>query len=107
MSKKERFKKAKNALGGIGALALFGSNYSTYTTTVSNYVYSFYTKGLEVLSNYTGLPTDILNVIVVITLAYISLKLAANSVKTLVIISWIIVIILISLNILFGFKLGA
>ena len=106
MSVKSKKESVKNALGGVMAIGLFGGNYLAQTEVVKHYLYDVYWYYLELLEDYIGLPAEIINVIIVITIMYVSLKIAESSIKVLVLIGWILIAILVIARLVFSFSIA-
>jgi len=107
MSVKSKKESIKNAFGGIAALALFGSNYVSQTDVIKEFLFSIYWHYLEMFSSFIGLPAEIINVVIIITSMYVSLKVAEGSIKTLVIIGWLLIIILLIAKLVFSFSIAS
>ena len=108
MRKSERrIEQIKNAIGGISAIALFGSSYLNVLDQAKSYAFLIYEKVLETLSTLTGLPPTIIHIVIVLTGLYISVKLMEGTIRTLVIISWILFIILVIANLMLNNLIGS
>ena len=103
-SKKE---KLKNALGGFFAFAILSSAYSERLQALKDYVYSALAYYISQAAEYLGIPYDVFLLIIGITATYIALKLAEGSLKTMVIICWALIVILLIAKFLYGFSLSS
>ncbi len=107
MKNKSKKESIKSVVGGIAAFTIFGSSYVDQLDKVKEILYNAYVYYLSIVADYICVPFEILNLIVLITLTYISLKIAEGSIKTLVLIGWALIIILAIAKIFFCFSLAS
>jgi len=105
MKNKSKKESIKSALGGVAAFAIFGSSYVDQLDRIKEMLYRMYVYYASLAANWIGVPLEILNLIILITITYVSLKLSEGSIKTLVVIGWALIIVLIIAKLLFSFSL--
>jgi|GEM_PF-5539394 len=107
MKNKSKKESLKSAVGGIAAFTIFGSSYVDQLDKVKEILYNAYVYYLSIAADYIGVPFEILNLVVLLTLTYISLKISEGSIKTFVLIGWALIIILVIAKVFFCFSLAS